>query len=80
MYKRQGEKFLQVLGGNYTSTTVTEIEEKITNLKKAKDELKSSAVVIAGINVERVNGLKSDFIGGVDISSYSCLLYTSRCV
>ena len=69
----EGEKFLQVLGGNYTSTTVTEIEEKITNLKKAKDELKSSAVVIAGINVERVNGLKSDFIGGVDISSYRAL-------
>lgn len=67
------ENFLQALNGDYTSTTVTEIEEKITNLKKAKDELKSSAVVIAGINVERVNGLKSDFIGGVDISSYRAL-------
>ena len=65
--------FLQALDGDYTSTTVTEIEEKITNLKKAKDELKSAAVVKAGINVERVNGLKSDFIGGVDISSYRAL-------
>mgnify|MGYP004529902899 FL=1 len=65
--------FLQALDGDYTSTTVTEIEEKITNLKKAKDELKSAAVVTAGINVERVNGLKSDFIGGVDISSYRAL-------
>ena len=69
----EGEKFLQALDGDYTSTTVTEIEEKITNLKKAKDELKSAAVVTAGINVERVNGLKSDFIGGVDISSYRAL-------
>ena len=65
--------FLQALNGDYTSTTVTEIEEKITNLKKAKDELKSAAVVTAGINVKRVNGLKSDFIGGVDISSYRAL-------
>ena len=65
--------FLQALDGDYTSTTVTEIEEKITDLKKAKDELKSAAVVTAGINVERVNGLKSDFIGGVDISSYRAL-------
>lgn len=65
--------FLQALSGDYTSTTVTEIEEKITDLKKAKDELKSAAVVTAGINVERVNGLKSDFIGGVDISSYRAL-------
>lgn len=69
----EGEKFLQVLGGDYTSTTVTEIEEKITNLKKAKDELKSATVVKAGINVEKVNGLTSDFIGGVDISSYRAL-------
>ena len=68
-----GENFLQALGGDYTSTTVTEIEEKITNLKKAKDELKSAAVVKAGINVEKVNGLTSDFIGGVDISSYRAL-------
>lgn len=67
------ENFLQALNGDYTSITVTEIEEKITNLKKAKDELKSAAVVTAGINVERVNGLKSDFIGGVDISSYRAL-------
>lgn len=65
--------FLQVLNGDYTSTTVTEIEEKITNLKKAKDELKSATVVKAGINVEKVNGLTSDFIGGVDISSYRAL-------
>lgn len=65
--------FLQALNGDYTSTTVTEIEEKITNLKKAKDELKSAAVVTAGINVKRVNGLTSDFIGGVDISSYRAL-------
>ena len=68
-----GENFLHALGGDYTSTTVTEIEEKITNLKKAKDELKSAAVVKAGINVEKVNGLTSDFIGGVDISSYRAL-------
>lgn len=27
----------------------------------------------AGINVEKVNGLTSDFIGGVDISSYRAL-------
>lgn len=67
------ENFLQALNGNYTSTTVTEIEEKITNLKKAKDELKSATVVKAGINVEKVNGLTSDFIGGVDISSYRAL-------
>ena len=69
----ESENFLQALDGDYTSTTVTEIEEKITNLKKAKDELKSAAVVTAGINVKRVNGLKSDFIGGVDISSYRAL-------
>ena len=69
----EGENFLQALNGDYTSTTVTEIEEKITNLKKAKDELKSAAVVKAGINVEKVNGLTSDFIGGVDISSYRAL-------
>lgn len=69
----EGENFLQALGDDYTSTTVTEIEEKITNLKKAKEELKSSAVVQAGINVEKVNGLPSDFIGGVDISSYRAL-------
>ena len=67
------ENFLQALNGDYTSTTVTEIEEKITNLKKAKDELKSATVVKAGINVEKVNGLTSDFIGGVDISSYRAL-------
>ena len=67
------ENFLQALNGDYTSTTVTEIEEKITNLKKAKDELKSATVVKAGINVEKVNGLASDFIGGVDISSYRAL-------
>ncbi len=69
----EGENFLQTLDGDYTSTTVTEIEEKITNLKKAKDELKSAAVVKAGINVEKVNGLTGDFIGGVDISSYRAL-------
>ena len=69
----EGENFLQTLDGDYTSTTVTEIEEKITNLKKAKDELKSATVVTAGINVEKVNGLMSDFIGGVDISSYRAL-------
>lgn len=69
----EGENFLQALDGDYTSTTVTEIEEKSTNLKKAKAELKSSAVVEAGINVEKVNGLTSDFIGGVDISSYRAL-------
>ena len=69
----ESENFLQALDGDYTSTTVTEIEEKITNLKKAKDELKSAAVVKAGINVEKVNGLTSDFIGGVDISSYRAL-------
>ena len=69
----EGENFLQTLDGDYTSTTVTEIEEKITNLKKAKDELKSAAVVKSGINVEKVNGLTSDFIGGVDISSYRAL-------
>lgn len=67
------ENFLQALNGDYTSTTVTEIEEKITNLKKAKDELKSATVEQAGINVEKVNGLTSDFIGGVDISSYRAL-------
>ena len=69
----EGENFLQALDGDYTSTTVTEIEEKLTNLKKAKAELKSSAVVEAGINVEKVNGLTGDFIGGVDISSYRAL-------
>lgn len=69
----EGENFLQALDGDYTSATVTEVEEKITNLKKAKDELKSAAVVTAGINVEKVNGLTSDFIGGVDISSYRAL-------
>lgn len=69
----EGENFLQALDGDYTSATVTEIEEKITNLKKAKDELKSATVEQAGINVEKVNGLTSDFIGGVDISSYRAL-------
>lgn len=32
----EGENFLQALNDDYTSTTVTEIEEKITNLKKRK--------------------------------------------
>lgn len=69
----EGENFLQALDGDYTSTTVAEIEEKIADLKKAKEELKSAAVVEAGINVEKVNGLTDDFIGGVDISSYRSL-------
>ncbi len=67
------ESFLKALDDDYTSTTVAEIEQKIATLKKAKDELKSSAVVKAGINVEKVNGLTDDFIGGVDISSYRSL-------
>ncbi len=67
------ESFLKALDGDYSSVTVAEIEEKITDLKNAKEELKSAAVVKAGINVEKVNGLTKDFIGGVDISSYRSL-------
>jgi len=54
--------------------SIDEITTAYSNLKNAKDSLiYSSAVLNAGINVERVNGLSKDFIKGVDVSSFVSL-------
>ncbi len=59
--------------GDTLNFTVAEVENRITALTAAKEALVSASIVKADIYVEKVDGIKDDFIGGVDVSSYVSL-------
>lgn len=79
-YKRAGRAVLKIQLANAkevyadNAKTLAELEEAVTSLKNAKDALIDVNAVDAVINVEKVEGIDSDFIRGVDISTYASLM------
>lgn len=79
-YKRAGRALLKLqlasAGEVYADTTksLTELEEAVTKLQKAKDALIDVNTADGTVNVKKVEGIGSDFIRGVDISTYASLM------
>ena len=69
----ENENYLETLKDDYSSVSIAEIEQRITALQTARKALDSAGTVTAGINVAKVENLREDFIGGVDVSSYVSL-------
>lgn len=79
-YKRAGRALLKIQLASAEETyadnakTFTEIEAAVTSLQEAKDALIDVNVADGTVNVEKVEGISSDFIRGVDISTYASLM------
>lgn len=79
-YKRAGRALLKLQLASaeevYADTTksLTELEEAVTELQKAKDALIDVNMADGTVNVKKVEGIGSDFIRGVDISTYASLM------
>lgn len=55
---------------NIDSVTLTELQTAYNSLASAKNGLAAKGVVLSSIKVEKIDNLPSDFIKGVDVSSY----------